>query len=74
MKKIILLILTINLLGSCRTNYPDIDEGLFADIITNKGSILIKLENKKAPITVANFVSLSEGNNPKVSEEFKFKK
>ena len=44
------------------------------NIQTNNGSIILKLAFDKAPITVANFVSLSEGENQKVSEEFKSKK
>jgi peptidylprolyl isomerase len=59
---------------ACKTQHPDLESGLYADIQTNKGSILLKLAYDKAPITVANFVSLSQGKNSKVSEEFRSKK
>ena len=74
MKKILLLALATAVITGCKTQHPDLESGLYADIQTNKGSILLKLAYDKAPITVANFVSLSEGENPKVSEEFKSKK
>lgn len=48
------------------------DEGIFADIVTDKGTISIQLDYKKAPITVANFISLSEGTNASVVDA-KFK-
>lgn len=50
------------------------NEGIFADIETNKGKILVQLEYKKAPVTVANFIALSEGTNTQVAEKFKSKK
>jgi peptidyl-prolyl cis-trans isomerase A (cyclophilin A) len=67
------LFIAIILLG-CEPKHTDLEPGLYADIITSKGSIIIKLANEKAPITVANFVSLSEGENLNVADEFKSKK
>ena len=58
---------------ACKNNYPELDTGLYADINTTKGNIIVQLEMDKTPITVANFVSLTEGNNPKVNEEYKGK-
>ena len=74
MKKLFLSFLIICLFIACNNQYPALDEGLYANILTEKGSIIIKLEIEKAPLTVANFVSLSEGENTMVSDEFKTKK
>jgi cyclophilin family peptidyl-prolyl cis-trans isomerase len=68
-----LFLLAAGLVSSCKSNYPDLGDGLYAEMKTNKGDMIIRLEHEKTPITVANFVSLAEGNNPFVSDQFKGK-
>lgn len=62
------------MLGCKSSQHADLGDGIFADIQTTKGDIIIKLEYEKTPVTVANFVSLAEGNNPFVNDEYKEKK
>ncbi len=74
MKSIKFIILIAVLIVSCKSaKYPDLSEGLYADIQTNKGDILIQLHAEEVPMTVANFVSLAEGSNPKVTDSLKGK-
>jgi len=61
MKRLI-LILTVLVLTACsQTGYNHLDDGLYAEITTNRGIILIKLTMEETPGTVANFVGLAEG-------------
>ncbi|RKE92322.1 peptidylprolyl isomerase [Ichthyenterobacterium magnum] len=59
--------------ASCKEEYPDLDDGLYAEIVTSKDTMIAKLFFKKVPVTVANFVALAEGTHPMVAEEFKGK-
>lgn len=76
MNRIFLMLLTTALMAtSCKTNhYADLGDGLYAAVKTNKGEIVLKLEHEQTPVTVANFVTLAEGTNPFVSDNFKGKK
>lgn len=73
--KLYVVAFSILLLASCKTSKrADLGDGLFADIKTSKGDIIVRLEADKTPVTVANFVSLAEGNNPFVEDQYKGKK
>jgi len=60
--------------SSCQEKYPDLEDGLYAEFITNQGVMVAKLYYDKTPVTVGNFVSLAEGTNSKVDAEYTGKK
>lgn len=68
-KSILLLLLAVSSLYSCKDDHSNLPDGLYADIETNKGHIIVELDYKKAPITVANFVTLAEGKNEFITDE-----
>ena len=60
MKNILGALLVLMITASCSAQ-NDLSDGLYAKINTTKGSIMVKLEFVKTPLTVANFVGLAEG-------------
>lgn len=69
-KSILLVFLLITTFYSCKEENNNLTDGLYAKIVTNKGPIYLELDYKKAPITVANFVTLVEGKNNFVTAEY----
>jgi cyclophilin family peptidyl-prolyl cis-trans isomerase len=57
---------------ACDKTHPN--DGMYADIKTEKGTIIVQLYFEYTPITVANFVSLAEGTNEKVTDSLKGKR
>jgi cyclophilin family peptidyl-prolyl cis-trans isomerase len=51
--------------------YEGLRNGVYAEILTNKGQILLELYAEDVPMTVANFVSLTEGTNSKMLDSLK---
>jgi peptidylprolyl isomerase len=57
----VLAALAFGVVTGCAEEYPDLENGLYAELETEKGTILIELAYDKAPLTVTNFVGLAEG-------------
>ncbi|MEL4307356.1 peptidylprolyl isomerase [Joostella sp. CR20] len=74
MKKLSFIFILAAVFASCSTSkYSDLGDGIYADIQTNKGDMVVKLFYKETPVTVANFVSLAEGTNTYVVDSLKGK-
>ncbi|GAA0873024.1 peptidylprolyl isomerase [Gangjinia marincola] len=72
MKKISIIIaaIVVTVFSACKEVYPDLSDGLYAEIETNKGTFVGELFYKATPLTVANFVSLAEGSNTFVDSTY----
>lgn len=57
-------------LFACNDKYPDLEDGLYAEIITNHGTMVTQLYYQDAPATVASFVSLAEGTSTMVDSTY----
>ncbi|WP_258561860.1 peptidylprolyl isomerase [Chryseobacterium chendengshani] len=44
-----------------KETYEGLKDGLYANLQTTQGNLIVKFEDKKSPVTVANFVGLAEG-------------
>ncbi len=74
-KRIFLFLSTIILtLVACQDEYPNLEDGLYAEFKTNKGDFVAELYHEKTPITVASFVSLAEGTSRMVDSTYEGKK
>lgn len=67
MKKLGLYVIILLTLINCKTlsidkaTYDSLEDGLYANLKTSNGDMLVKFNEKESPVTVANFIGLAEG-------------
>ena len=73
-KSIFLLLTMAMSLIACNEEYPELEDGMYAEFNTSLGPIVAELYFEETPMTVASFVSLAEGNSKMVDSTYKGKK
>ncbi|MBW2961162.1 peptidylprolyl isomerase [Mesonia aestuariivivens] len=71
---LLLLAVAFSAIACQKEQYPELKDGMYAEFKTNKGTFVAELFYKATPITVANFVSLAEGENQMVDSTYKGEK
>ncbi len=71
--KLLLILTVVATTLSCKDKYPNLKDGIYAEIETSKGTIIAELYYDKVPMTAGNFVALAEGKHPKVADSLKGK-
>ena len=75
MRKLVYFFFSLAVFTGCeKAEYRNLEDGIYANIETNKGEIIVQLFSEQAPLTVANFITLAEGTNSKVTDSLKGKK
>jgi peptidyl-prolyl cis-trans isomerase A (cyclophilin A) len=76
MKKIhglLAILALVFIASSCEDKYPDVEDGIYVEIQTNKGIMFAQLYYEEAPVSSANFIALAEGKHPLVNDSLKGK-
>ncbi|MBT8295899.1 MAG: peptidylprolyl isomerase [Gramella sp.] len=73
-KSIFLLLMVTLSLFACNEEYPELEDGMYAEFNTSMGPIVAELYFEETPMTVASFVSLAEGTSKMADSTYEGKK
>jgi peptidyl-prolyl cis-trans isomerase A (cyclophilin A) len=51
---------------------PDLEPGIYAEMVTSEGNMMLRLHYDKVPMTIINFISLAEGTGLSATREGRF--